>query len=63
MLKFPSKSYQEREKKSIAYLTSIQFPKAMANYCRIRYHFVWPSKAAADISNKIESINDMLVKY
>lgn len=63
MVKFPSKSYQAREKETLVFLWEQVFPKEKANHVEIWYNFVWPDRRKADISNKIESINDMLVKY
>jgi len=63
MLKFPSKDYQEREKDAISQCLVLQIPKVKANNVSIWYEFRRPDDRKADYSNKIESINDMLVKY
>lgn len=62
-LKFPSKNYVTWEKESMAFLLMQWRPKLKANKVKIGYFFVRPDRRKADISNKIESINDMLVKY
>lgn len=63
MVKFPSKNYQKREKEMLIFLTQEKIPKAKANKVSIWYSFVRPDRRKADITNKMESINDMLVKY
>lgn len=63
MLKFPSKDYQDREKEAIFQCKALDVPKCKANNVSIGYTFHRPDDRKADYSNKIESINDMLVKY
>lgn len=62
--KIPSKNYQVWEKEQMKYLSSIGLPKlAIDTPIEIEYLFRFPDKRATDLSNKIESVNDMLVKY
>ena len=62
--KIPSKKYQEREKAQMQYLASIGLPKLEINTpVSITYKFRFPDKRPTDLSNKIESVNDMLVRY
>lgn len=63
MLKFPSKDYQIREKDALGQCLLALLPKCKANKVTIWYTFIRPDDRAADITNKQESINDMLVKY
>lgn len=65
---FPSKQYTEWEKGMVAYLNEIR-PIHFRNPVQINYTFYQPltkkgeiPKRQFDMSNKIESINDMLVK-
>ena len=57
-----SKDYLDREKKTINYLKNIWFNEKY-NKCFITYIFYYPDNRQRDLSNWIESINDMLVKY
>ena len=62
-LKFPSREYTEREKDAMMQCVREQLPKMKSNNCKIGYTFYRPDNRKADFSNKIESINDMLVKH
>lgn len=62
-LKFPSKEFTERQKEAILQCQIAWLPKLKANRVSIGYLFHRPDNRGADFSNKIESINDMLVKY
>ena len=58
------KAYQEREKAQLKYLESIQLPKRKTNTpVHITYRFRFPDKRATDLSNKVESCADLLVRY
>ncbi len=61
---FSSKQYVAREKSQLAALKEQEvLPMKLDEPLEIQYSFRWPDKRKTDISNKIESINDMLVKY
>lgn len=59
-----SKAYQERESEQLKALLNqnIKPRKLKASYS-IEYTFYLPDARKTDLSNKIESINDLLVKF
>lgn len=58
-----SKSYQEREKKQLKELKKQVDPLGIAEGVKVKYIFYMPDNRVADLSNKVESINDLFVKY
>lgn len=59
-----SKKYREREELAIQNLEAERVPKhEYENIEHIDYKFYMPDNRRTDISNKLESINDMLVKF
>lgn len=58
-----SKEYREREQKKIDEIKQRVEPMKLNEQLRIEYEFYMPDKRKSDLSNKVESINDMLVKY
>lgn len=59
-----SKNYIKREKEQLIYLKQNQIKPENINYwVSISYEFFMPDNRKTDLSNKIESINDLLVKY
>ena len=58
------KAYQDREKAQLRYLETIQLPKRQIDTpVHIAYKFRFPDRRPTDLSNKIESVNDLLVRY
>ena len=58
-----SKQYLEREKEQLAELKSQVSPLGLNDKVHVRYTFYMPDNRVTDLSNKVESINDLLVKY
>lgn len=58
-----SKEYKKREDKNIILLRTQIKPLRLNSELFITYHLWFPDNRKTDLSNKIESINDMLVKY
>ena len=58
-----SKAYREREDKQLRNLRKQIKPLRLKAPYHIRYTFYMPDKRKTDLSNKVESINDLLVKY
>lgn len=61
---FSSKQYSQREKAQIKALAEQDIlPMKIDSPLEIQYVFWWPDERATDISNKIESVNDLFVRY
>lgn len=58
-----SKDYLKREENQLTELKSQTSPLEIAEPVRVKYIFYMPDNRVADLSNKVESINDLLVKY
>jgi len=58
------KAYQDREKSQMQYLSAIGLPHYKIDTpVSVTYKFRFPDKRPTDLSNKIESVNDLLVRY
>lgn len=58
-----SQQYKEREKQKIIELKKQVEPMNLNNQLKIEYEFYMPDRRKTDLSNKVESINDMFVEY
>ncbi len=58
-----SKDYQNRENEQLKSLESQSKPLGIDKPIYVNYAFYLPDNRKTDLSNKIESINDLLVKY
>ena len=58
-----SKAYQERENEQLKSLLAQIRPLKLSRDLHIDYTFYMPDARKTDLSNKVESINDLLVKY
>lgn len=58
-----SKAYQERENEQLKNLVSQVKPRKLTSSYNVRYIFYMPDHRKTDLSNKVESINDLLVKF
>ena len=58
-----SKAYQERENEQLKSLLAQIKPLKLSRALHIDYTFYMPDARKTDLSNKVESINDLLVKY
>lgn len=59
----PSKQYILWERLQIDYLNTLWIKELKLNKVKIDYHFYMPDARKTDLSNKIESINDMFVEH
>lgn len=60
----PSQKYTEWHKEATLQLIKQKVPKNQINHaCSISVRFYFPDKRATDLSNKFESIADLLVDY
>ena len=63
-LRFPSSKYTKREKEQLAALKEQEIlPMGFNQPLEIQYKFWRPDNRKTDISNKLESVNDMLKRY
>lgn len=58
-----SKAYQEREKEQLKSLVGQVEQLRLNQELKVNYKFYMPDNRKSDLSNKVESINDLLVKY
>lgn len=58
-----SKAYQERERNQLTILNEQVEKLNLSNELYVEYHFYMPDHRKTDLSNKVESINDLFVKY
>ena len=58
-----SKDYQSRENEQLKSLENQVKPLGLNKPLYVNYAFYFPDNRKTDLSNKIESINDLLVKY
>ena len=61
---FPSSKYQKRENDQIKRLMAGRIrPLKLDKPLKVIYKFRFPDRLKTDLSNKLESINDLLVRY
>lgn len=61
---FPSTKYQKRENDQIKRLMADRVrPLKLDKPLKVVYKFRFPDRLKTDLSNKLESINDLLVRY
>lgn len=61
---FPNTKYQERENNQIKWLMADGIrPLKLNKPLKVVYKFRFPDSRKTDLSNKLESINDLLVRY
>lgn len=58
-----SKAYRERENEQLQSLKEQVKPIGLDSALYIHYKFYMPDARKTDLSNKVESINDLFVKY
>ena len=58
-----SKQYQKREKEQLIALNEQVEELKINSELYMEYHFYMPDNRKCDLSNKVESINDLFVKY
>ena len=58
-----SKQYLEREKEQLRSLVGQVEQLRLNQELKVNYKFYMPDNRKSDLSNKVESINDLLVKY
>ena len=61
--KIRHKAYQEREKEQLKSLVGQVEQLRLNQELKVNYKFYMPDNRKSDLSNKVESINDLLVKY
>lgn len=61
---FPSTKYQKRENDQMKWLMADKIrPLKLDKPLKVVYKFRFPDSRKTDLSNKLESINDLLVRY